>query len=131
MKVKLVSQIIVCQTKLWDHEMNWIKLKAWPSKKEKKKKNLLLVVLDKMCVFCLYPIPDSQQHVKKDSCRCLILFGLLFCHYGPRAHLWWGSSLGLEPCPFLFIYSFVSNLWFIFVLAIYFVFISYLIVIYR
>ena len=39
----------------------------------KKKKS---VTLDKMCVFCLYPIPDSQQCVKRGSCRRLILSGL-------------------------------------------------------
>ena len=48
------------------------------SKKEKKeKRNLFLVVLDKICVFCLYPIPDSQQYVKRGSCRRLILSELL------------------------------------------------------
>ena len=34
-------------------------------KKGKRKKNLFSVVLDKICVFCLYPIPDSQQYVKR------------------------------------------------------------------
>ena len=29
-------------------------------KKKKKKNSLFPVVLDKMCVFCLYPIPDFQ-----------------------------------------------------------------------
>ena len=53
------------------------KIKKKKSKVEKKKKSLFLVVLDKMCVFCLYPILDSQQCVKKDSCRRPILFGLL------------------------------------------------------
>ena len=33
--------------------------------KKKRKKNLFSVVLDKICVFCLYPIPDSQQYVKR------------------------------------------------------------------
>ena len=47
------------------------------SKRRKKKKNLFSVVLDKMCVFCLYPIPDSQQCVKRGSCRRLILSELL------------------------------------------------------
>ena len=41
--------------------------------KEKKEKSLFSVVLDKMCVFCLYPILDSQQYVKRGSCRHLIL----------------------------------------------------------
>ena len=43
---------------------------------KKRKKNLFSVVLDKICVFCLYPIPDSQQYVKRGSCRRLILSGL-------------------------------------------------------
>ena len=46
-------------------------------KKKWKKKVCFPVVFDKMCVFCLYPIPDSQQYVKMGSCRCPILFGLL------------------------------------------------------
>ena len=46
-------------------------------KNQKKKGNLFLVVLDKICVFCLYPFPDSQQCVKRGSCRRLILSGLL------------------------------------------------------
>ena len=46
-------------------------------KKKKKKKEFVLVVLDKMCVFCLYPIPDSQQCVKRGICRHPILSGLL------------------------------------------------------
>ena len=29
-------------------------------KKSKRKKRLFSIVLDKICVFCLYPIPDSQ-----------------------------------------------------------------------
>ena len=53
------------------------KKKERKSKKQKKKKSLFSVVLDKMCVFCLYPIPDSQQRVKRDSCRRLILSRLL------------------------------------------------------
>ena len=39
-----------------------------------------------MCVFFLYPIPDSQQCVKRGSCRRLILSGLL-CLF-----LFWASS---------------------------------------
>ena len=35
------------------------------------------VILDKICVFCLYPIPDSQQYIKRGSCRRPILSGLL------------------------------------------------------
>ena len=44
-------------------------------KREKKKKKSLF--LDRMCVFCLYPILDSQQCVKRGSGRCLILSGPL------------------------------------------------------
>ena len=33
---------------------------------------------------------------------CVLLFG-------PRAHLWRVSNLGLEPCPFLFAYLFYSS----------------------
>ena len=36
------------------------KEKEKEKEKRKKKKSLLSVVLDKMCVFCLYPIPNSQ-----------------------------------------------------------------------
>ena len=43
-----------------------------------KKKKLLSVVLDKMCIFCFYPISDSQQRVKRGNCRCPVLSGL-FC----------------------------------------------------
>ena len=57
-------------------------------KKEKKEKGLFSVVLDKMCVFCLYPIPDSQQCIKRGSCRRPILFGLLVSFY---------RLLGLSP----------------------------------
>ena len=46
-------------------------------RRSKKKRNLFSVVLDKICVLCLYPIPDSQQYVKRDSCRRPILSGLL------------------------------------------------------
>ena len=55
--------------------------------RKRKKKNLFSVVLDKICVFFLYPIPDSQQYVKRGSCRRPIFFGLL------RRF----SLLGLEP----------------------------------
>ena len=54
---------------------------------KKKKKS---VVLDKMCVFCLYPIPDSQQCVKRGSCRRLILSGL--------------------PCLFLFLFNVILRI---------------------
>ena len=46
-------------------------------RKKQKKKSLFSVVSDKMCVFCLYPIPDSQQCVMRGSCRRSILSGLL------------------------------------------------------
>ena len=56
--------------------------------KQKEKKSLSSIVLDKMCVFCLYPISDSQQCVKRGSCRSPILSGLL-CLFS--------FCLGLEP----------------------------------
>ena len=42
-----------------------------------------------------------------DNCRRPILSGLLclFFIFGPRAHLWRVSNLGLEPCPFLSLLS--------------------------
>ena len=43
-----------------------------------------------MCVFCLYPIPDSQQCVKRGSCRRLILSGL--------------------PCLFLFLFNVILHI---------------------
>ena len=55
-----------------------IKKKKKKNQEKKKKKNLFSVILDKICVFCLYPIPDSQQYVKRGSCRRQILSGLLF-----------------------------------------------------
>ena len=66
------------------------------------------VVLDKMCFFCLYPILDSQQCVKRGSYRRPILSGLLvsfLIFVGPWARLCQDSSLGLEPLSFVsFIY---------------------------
>ena len=56
-------------------------------KQKKRKKNLFSVILDKICVFCLYIIPDSQQSVKRGSYRRQILSGLL-CFF---------IILGLEP----------------------------------
>ena len=47
---------------------------------KKEKKSLFTLVLDKMCVFCLYPIPDYQQYVKRGNCRRPILFGV-FCSF--------------------------------------------------
>ena len=43
-----------------------------------------------MCVFCLYPIPDFQQCVKRGSCRRLILSGL--------------------PCLFLFLFNVILHI---------------------
>ena len=92
-------------------------------KKKEKKKNLFSVVLDKIFVFCLYHIPDSQQYVKRGSCRRPILSGLLclfsFWVSGPFVT---SSNLDLEPCLFILlilfyrvlesfcIYSFISYL---------------------
>ena len=80
------------------------------------------VVLDKICVFCLYPIPDSQQCAKRGSCRCQICSGYcLYFHFGPQAHLWRVSNLGLEPYPFLFyrvLESFCISFYFVFILRI-------------
>ena len=45
---------------------------------QKTKRIYFLVILDKICVFCFYPIPDSQQCVKRGNCRRPILSGLLF-----------------------------------------------------
>ena len=102
------------------------KRKIKKNQKKKKEKNLFSVVMDKICVFCLYPITDSQQYVKRGSCRRLILSGLL-CLFS-----FWASG------PFVMSFEFgprtlsvftLSSLWVVFVLVIYFVFISYLIVI--
>ena len=51
--------------------------KKQQTEKEKKKKSLFFNSLRKMCIFCLYPILDSQQRVKRSSCRRPILFELL------------------------------------------------------
>ena len=48
---------------------------------KKKKESLFSVVLDKICVFCFYPIFGSQQCVKSGSCRRSILFGLLISYF--------------------------------------------------
>ena len=102
--------------------------KSKKKKREKEKKNLFSVVFDKMCVFNLYPILDSQQHVKMGSCRHPILYGLL-CLFSfliwPRAHLWQDSSLGLEPiplCHYLFyrvFESFCFNYYFVLMFVLY------------
>ena len=87
-------------------------------KKEKfKKKKLFLVVLDKICVFCLYPIPDSQQYVKRGSCRRLILSGLL-CLFS-----FWASGpfvTSFEFRPRILPVFTLSSLW----VVLYFVFLS-------
>ena len=54
-----------------------IKKKGKKEEKRKRKKNLFPIVLDKICVCCLYPIPDSQQYVKRGNCRRQFLSGLL------------------------------------------------------
>ena len=105
------------------------------NKKKKKKKNknkkLFSVVLDKICVFHLYPILDSQQYVKRGSCRRPILSGLLVYF-----HFVWASGpfvarfeFGPRTLSFSFYLFILSSLWVVFVLAIYFMFISYQIVI--
>ena len=58
-------------------EKRKIQKKLKKKEEKRKKKNLFSVILDKICVFCLYPIPDSQQCVKRGSCRHPILSGLL------------------------------------------------------
>ena len=47
-------------------------------KEEKKKKEFAFSSPEQNMRFCLYPIPDSQQYVKRGSCRRQILSGLLF-----------------------------------------------------
>ena len=76
--------------------------------KRKKKKNLFSVVLDKMCVFYLYPIPDSQQYVKRGSCRRPILSRLL-CLFS-----FWASGpfvTSFEFGPRTLSLLFLSSLW--------------------
>ena len=76
---------------------------------EKKKENLFSMVFDKICIFCLYPILDSLQYVKRGNCRCPFCPG--YCvYFEPRAHLWGVSNLGLEPCPFL-LYRVFKSFW--------------------
>ena len=95
-----------------------------PKKIEKgkiqKKKVCFSVVLDKMCVFCLYPIPDSQQYIKRDSCRRPILSGLLCVFsFGPR-------TLSFSFCLFIyFIRVFLSRLVLVILFRVYFVFNCY------
>ena len=88
--------------------------------KKRKKKKLFLVVLDKICVFCLYPIPDSQQYVKRGSCRRPILSGLLclfsFWVLGPFVA---SFEFGPWTLSFSFCLFILSRLWVAFVLAVY------------
>ena len=88
---------------------------------KKKRNNLFSVVPDKMCIFCLYPIPDSQQCVKRGSCRRLILSGLL-CLF-----LFWASGpfvarfeFGPRTLSFSFYLFILSSLWVVLYLVIYF-----------
>ena len=55
------------------------KIKNQKNQKKIKKGKRVCFSVDpkKMCVFCLYPILDSQQRVKRGSCRCPILSELL------------------------------------------------------
>ena len=68
------------------------------------------VVLDKICVFCFYPIPDSQQYIKRGSCRRPILSGLLclflFWALGPFVTR---IEIGPRTLSFSFIY-FIESL---------------------
>ena len=104
------------------------KKKKAKSKKirKRKEKKLFPVVLDKICVFCLYPIPYSQQYVKRGSCRRPILSGLLclflFWASGPFVT---SSNLGLEPCPLL-LYRVFESFWVSYLFRVYFVFNCYL-----
>ena len=53
------------------------------------------------------PLVMQWMQMPSYRCRRQILSGLqcFFYYFGPRAHLWRVSNLGLEPCPFLFIKS--------------------------
>ena len=74
-----------------------------------------------MCIFYLYPIPDSQQCVKRGSCRRLILSGLLcfflFLGRGPICDEFRSWALNLV----IFFVYFIESLSY-FVLVFYFVF---------
>ena len=88
------------QTKIKKNQKSKSKKKSKKKiKKEKEKEFFFSVILDKMCIFCLYPIPDSQQCVKRGSCRHPFCPGyyFIFVLIGPRAHLCQDSSLSLEP----------------------------------
>ena len=95
--------------------------------KKKKEKEFVSIVPNKMCVFCLYPIPDSQQCVKRGSCKCLILSGLLclfsFLGLGPICDEFriWASNL----VRFYFIKS-LSRFCISYLFRVYFVFNCYL-----
>ena len=85
---------------------NQKKEKKYIKEKSKKKENLFSVVLDKICVRCLYPISDSQQYIKKGSCRRPNLSGLLVFLFviGLRVWLCQGSSSGIEPILLFYLF---------------------------
>ena len=109
--------------------------KEKPKKKKKKKKkrkknSLFLVVLDKMYVFCLYPIPDSQQYVKRGSCRRPILFGLFFIFTLDWISSPFTSRFKFGPRTYsimLFVYSIESLSHFVLFIYFMLIFVSYLI----
>ena len=90
---------------------------------------MFLVVLDKICVFCLYHIPDSQQYVKRGSCRRLILSGLLclflFWALGPFMASFEFGPRTLSFSFILFIES-LSHLVLVVLFYVYFAFNCYL-----
>ena len=100
-------------------------------KKNQKKKNLFSVILDKICVFCLYPIPDPQQYVKRGSCKRLILSELLwlfsFWASGPFVT---SFEFGPRTLSFSFIiyqdFEPLSSFWISHLFRVYFVFNHYL-----
>ena len=76
------------------------KIKNQKNQKNRKRKEFVFSSPGQMCVFYLYPILNSQQCVKRGSCRRPILSGLLFVFLifvGPQTHLHHGPSLGFEP----------------------------------
>ena len=82
---------------------------------------LFSVVLDKICVSCLYPIPDSQQYVKRGSWRRPILSGLLcYFHLGSRANLRRVSNLDLKLCSLFYFIEFLSHFCFSYLFGVYF-----------
>ena len=93
------------------------KTKKKKEKNQKRKEGLFFVVLDKMCIFCLYPILDSQQYVTRGSCRCPILSGL-------PCFLFWASNL-FPLCVCLF-YRIFESCHFVFISCLLFMFNCYL-----